>query len=334
MVPVPDMQKRLKSDLARILDPIDPYLKKVDEQIRLKLSTGVPLIDESALYLFEGGGKKIRASLVILSAGMRVEPSDEAIDLAAAAEIVHCASLIHDDIIDQSLLRRGVPTVSRRWGSRVAVLVGDYMYTTALKVAVGEGAYSLFPVLVAATSDMVKGELYQLEYSGIDRIDKRHYFTIIELKTARFMAACMKMGGAKGGFSNEESDVLYGAGLNMGFAFQIVDDALDVMDDSELTGKDGGNDFFEGKVTLPFLHLLEKADSAERARLVEYSKSPSAEGWGYVRSRIRDEGGVEYALEAARDYNRRFLEAMDAFPSSPYKDIILQLSKFLVERNY
>ena len=130
------MQKRLKSDLARILEPIEPYLKKVDDQIREKLSTGVPLIDESALYLFEGGGKKIRASLVILSSGMKAVPSNDAVDLAAAAEIVHCASLIHDDIIDQSLLRRGVPTVSRKWGSRVAVLVGDYMYTTALRVAV------------------------------------------------------------------------------------------------------------------------------------------------------------------------------------------------------
>lgn len=334
MVPAHDMQNRRKSDLARILEPIDPYLKKVDETIRRMLSTGVPLIDESALYLFDGGGKKIRASLVILSAGMRSEPSEEALDLAAAAEIVHCASLIHDDIIDQSLLRRGVPTVSRKWGSRVAVLVGDYMYTTALKVAVGEGARSMFPVLVAATGDMVKGELYQLEYSGIDRIDKRHYFTIIELKTARFMAACMKMGGVKGGFSDAQSDILYNAGLNLGFAFQIVDDALDVMDDSDVTGKDGGNDFFEGKVTLPFLHLLETADAAERARLVELSKSPTADGWVYVKGRIRDAGGVEYSLGVAMDYNRGLLEAMDAFPSSPFKDIILDLSKFLVERNY
>ncbi len=328
------MQKRLKSDLARILEPIEPYLKKVDDQIRQRLSTGVPLIDESALYLFEGGGKKIRASLLILSSGLKAEPSDDAVDLAAAAEIVHCASLIHDDIIDQSSLRRGVPTVSRKWGSTVAVLVGDYMYTTALRVAVGEGARSMFPVLVAATSDMVKGELYQLEYSGIDRIDKRHYFTIIELKTARFMAACMKMGGAKGGFSDEESDILYNAGLNLGFAFQIVDDALDVMDDSSTTGKDGGNDFMEGKVTLPFLHLMEIVDGDERSKLTECAKNPTPEGWEYVKKRIREAGAVEYSLEVALGYNRKLIDSMGMFPSSPYRDIILNLSKFLVERNY
>ncbi len=328
------MQKRLKSDLARILEPIEPYLKKVDDQIRERLSTGVPLIDDSAMYLFKGGGKKIRASLVILCSGLKAEPSGDAVDLAAAAEIVHCASLIHDDIIDQSLLRRGVPTVSRKWGSRVAVLVGDYMYTTALRVAVGEGARSMFPVLVAATSDMVKGELYQLEYAGIDRIDKHHYFTIIELKTARFMAACMKMGGVKGGFSEEESDILYNAGLNLGFAFQIVDDALDVMDDSAMTGKDGGNDFLEGKVTLPFLHLLENVDGDERSKLTEYAKNPTPEGWEYVRRRIREAGALEYSLEVAMGYNRKLIELMSTFPSSPCRDIILDLSKFLVERNY
>ena len=128
--------------------------------------------------------------------------------------------------------------------------------------------------------------------------------------------------------------IFYNAGLNLGFAFQIVDDALDVMDDSDVTGKDGGNDFFEGKVTLPFLHLLETVDAAERARLVELSKSPTADGWVYVKGRIRDAGGVEYSLGVAMDYNRGLLEAMDAFPSSPFKDIILDLSKFLVERNY
>ncbi len=328
------MQKPLKSDLARILEPIEPHLKKVDEQIRDRLSTGVPLIDESTRYLFEGGGKKIRASLVILSSGMKSGPPDEAIDLAAAAEIVHCASLIHDDIIDQSLLRRGVPTVSRKWGSRVAVLAGDYMYTTALRVAVGEGARSMFPVLVAATSDMVKGELYQLEYSGIDRIDKRHYFTIIELKTARFMAACMKMGGVKGGFSDEESDILYNAGLNLGFAFQIVDDALDVMDDSIRTGKDGGNDFYEGKVTLPLLHLLENVDGGERTKITEYMKTPTPEGWEYVKRRIQEAGAVEYSLDVAMGYNHRLMESMDTFAPSLYRDIILELSKFLVERKY
>lgn len=324
----------MKLKLADILRPIEPFLAKVDDEIKKQLLAGIPVLDESAMHLFAGGGKKIRASLIILSSGLSAPPSDDVIELAAAAEIIHCASLIHDDIIDQSELRRGLPTVSRKWGSRIAVLAGDYMYTRALGVAVDERRRDIFPTLVAATSDMVKGELYQIEYSRPDRISKKHYFTIIELKTARFMAACMKLGAVKGGMTPAEAEVLYNAGLNLGFAFQIVDDTLDVMDDATLTGKDAGNDFMEGKITLPFLHLLESVTDTERAGLIRDAGNPDAENWKKVRARIMESGAVRYCLDTAGEYTARMMECLETLPPSEYKSIIVELSKFLVERNF
>lgn len=328
------MRHDLRFELGEIVKPIEHHLKRVDDEIRRQLSTGIPILDESAYHLFERGGKKIRASLIILSSGLAAPPTDLVIELAAAAEIVHCASLIHDDIIDQSSVRRGVPTVSAKWGSRVAVLTGDYMYTKALGIAVGDQGRDVFPILVAATSDMVKGELYQLEYSSIDRITKEHYLTIIELKTARFMAACMKLGAVRGGMSPELADTLYTAGLNLGFAFQIVDDALDAAGSAAETGKDSGNDFLEGKITLPLLHLLEKSSAAERGELSSLAKNPDPARWETVRRKIRESGALEYCHSVAESYTGEFGKHMETVPDSPYKRIILNLAKFLVERNY
>lgn len=327
------MQKRLKVGLAEIFKPIENYLKRVDDKIKETLKTGIPVLDKSAFHLFEGGGKKIRASLVILSSGLKDAPPDDIIDIAAAAEIIHCASLVHDDIIDESAMRRGLPTVSRLWGSRVAVLAGDFMYTSALAIAGEKINRHLFPILVSATSDMVKGELYQIEYSQIDKVNKEHYFNIIDLKTARFMAACMKLGSVKGRMNEEENEILYNAGLNLGFAFQIVDDTLDVIDSNE-TGKMSGNDFFEGKITLPFLYLLEKADAGESEMLVNYFKHPSPENWEIVKNRIKETGAVAYCRSVADVYNKKAVEYLKLLPDSMNKDIILDLSRFLVERNF
>ncbi len=328
------MQGKLRKELSEILKPIEHHLQGVETEIKNQLSTGLSLLDSGAYHLFQTGGKRIRASLIILSGGLKGEISDSVVEMAAAAEIIHCASLIHDDIIDQSIIRRGIPTVSRVWGNKVAVLVGDYMYTRALGTAIGQKRRDIFPTLVRAAGDMVKGELYQLEFSNIDKINKEHYFNIIELKTARFMAACMMLGAALGGMDERECELLYGAGLNLGFAFQIVDDTLDVMDVHDQAGKASGNDFQDGKITLPLLHLLEAAGVEERETLIEYTKNPDSVRWEYVRKRIRESGAIDYCISIANQYNTRVIEALNMLAGSLYRDIILELSKFLVERNY
>lgn len=328
------MQMNVKNKLVEILGPIDPYMQRVDEEIKVKMKTGLSLIDDGAFHLFKKGGKKIRAALIILCSGLKNSIPDDVIEVAAAAEIVHAATLIHDDIIDESTMRRGELTVSKKYGNRVAVLVGDYLYTRALEVAVGSDRLDLFPIMVAATRDMVKGELYQIEYSSVDRITKEHYFRIIEMKTARFMAACAKLGGVKSRMSEEESERLYQFGLNLGFAFQIVDDTLDVVDTIGISGKDSGNDFINGKITLPFLHLLEVSGGKERKELEGFAKAPDARNWAIVRERIIGTGAVEHCIGISGDYVRKALNYLDFFQPSRYKDIILNLANFLLERNY
>ncbi len=328
------MGNNVKTSLAEILSPIDPLMARVDVEILEKMKTGISLIDEGAFHLFKKGGKKIRAALIILCSGLKNAIPDDVVEVAAAAEIVHAATLIHDDIIDGSIYRRGELTVAKKYGNRVAVLVGDYLYTRALEVAVGSDRLDLFPIMVAATRDMVKGELYQIEYSTIDRISKEHYYRIIEMKTARFMAACAKLGGVKAKMSEEESDVLYQFGLNLGFAFQIVDDTLDVVDMAGVTGKDTGNDFINGKITLPFLHLLEVSGPKEREELSALAAAPDENSWSRVRGRLIESGSVDHCIEVSTGYVKKALKYLDFFGTSLHKDIIVNLAGFLLERNY
>ncbi|HOT19055.1 MAG TPA: polyprenyl synthetase family protein [Spirochaetota bacterium] len=323
-----------RKDIHDILKPIEHYLMAVDETVKSKLYTGIDLLDDSSMHTFKKSGKKIRASMIILSGGLNNTIPDEIIDIACAAEIIHAASLVHDDIIDNADLRRGLPTVSRKYGPKVAVLAGDYMYTKALEIAVGNNRTDLFPIMVDATVEMVKGELYQIQYSDIDNITIDNYYRIIEMKTARFMAACAKLGAAVAKMNTQQSDVLYECGLQLGYAFQITDDAMDYLNAADITGKDAGNDFINGKITLPLLHLLEVADNKERALLKNYAKTPDNDNWNYVVSKAKEYNVVDYCISIASDYVKKAIEIISMFPDNQYKNILTELALFFVDRKY
>jgi geranylgeranyl pyrophosphate synthase len=321
-------------DIHDILKPIEHYLMAVDETVKSKLYTGIDLLDDSSMHTFKKSGKKIRASMIILSGGLNNTIPDEIIDIACAAEIIHAASLVHDDIIDNADLRRGLPTVSRKYGPKVAVLAGDYMYTKALEIAVGNNRTDLFPIMVDASVEMVKGELYQIQYSDIDNITIDNYYRIIEMKTARFMAACAKLGAAVAKMNTQQSDVLYECGLQLGYAFQITDDAMDYLNASDITGKDAGNDFINGKITLPLLHLLEVVDNKERLLLKNYAKTPDNNNWNYVVSKAKEYNVVDYCISIASDYVKKAIEIISMFPDNQYKNILTELALFFVDRKY
>lgn len=327
------MQKKVKSALKDIFKPIEDYLLRVDSEVIEKLKTGIPIMDNSSSHIFRRGGKKIRASLIILSSGLKGQIPEDIVNLAGAIEIVHGASLIHDDIIDQALLRRGDLTVSRKWGDKVAVLAGDYMFIKALEVAFHEDISKHYQEVISVALDMIKGELYQIEYSNIDLMNKEHYYNIIELKTARLMGNCARIGGTKSNMSDEECDSLYGFGLNLGLAFQIVDDTFDYVDD-KISGKDSGNDYFEGKITLPYLYLLEAASEYEKQMLIECAKTPNKENWIRVKEKINKYDAVKYSAGIAEEYISKAKPYLDIFPPSIYKDKLLDLADFFVEREF
>ncbi|HQL44645.1 MAG TPA: polyprenyl synthetase family protein [Spirochaetota bacterium] len=323
-----------RKDLNDILKPIEHYLMAVDEAVKSKLYTGIDLLDDSSMHTFKKSGKKIRASMIILSGGLNSTIPDDIIDIACAAEIIHAASLVHDDIIDNADLRRGLPTVSRKYGPKVAVLAGDYMYTKALEIAVGNNRTDLFPIMVDATVEMVKGELYQIQYSDIDSITIDNYYRIIEMKTARFMAACAKLGAAVAKMNTQQSDVLYDCGMQLGYAFQITDDAMDYLNAADITGKDAGNDFINGKITLPLLHLLTMVDSQERLLLKNYTKTPDNNNWNYVVSKAKEYNVVDYCISIASNYVKKAMEIIAMFPDNQYKTVLTELALFLVDRKY
>lgn len=324
----------MADQLKNILSPISGKLGMVDKSIKRHLETGVSIIDGSAMHLFSSGGKKIRASLVLLCSGLKSEIPEGAIDLAAAVEIIHAASLIHDDIIDKSFMRRGNVSVPGKYGDKVAVLAGDYMYSTAVNIAVRENNRGILSSIADATKEMTKGELYQIEYSNLDAITEERYYAIIERKTGRLMAASCQIGGLKSECSERESAALYNAGLNMGYAFQIVDDTFDFVDSSEITGKDVGNDFRDGKITLPFIYILKNGTAVEKQAIGKFATDPDNADWEEVKSLVRNSGAFEYSIKAARGFADAARENLAVFPGGDNLDIINNLIDFIVERNY
>lgn len=324
----------MSDSLKNILAPLSVHLERVDQSIKKHLETGVPIIDSSAMHLFSKGGKKIRASLVILSAGLRGEISERVIDLAAAVEIIHAASLVHDDIIDKSFLRRGDLAVHSKYGDKVAVLAGDYMYSTAVNIAVRNSSEKILESISNSTKEMVKGELYQMEYSNIDKISEEHYYNIIDRKTGRLMASSAYIGAVEAGCSDGECDALYNMGLELGYAFQIVDDTFDFSDSSDVTGKDIGNDFRDGKITLPFIYILKNGTPGERDYIRKFSQSPDDADWESIKRMIRSSGAFSFSLSRAKEYAESAKKRIEIFDNSDNKGIIEDLISFVVERDY
>ena len=329
---MPPLTDKPTRTIKEILSPVEPYLRAVDEDIKLKLRTDVPLINDGAMHLFKSGGKMVRAALVILSSGLKGPVPDKTVMIAGAAEIVHAATLIHDDIIDKAFLRRGDISVSEKWGNKVAVLVGDFMYTTGLDIVVCDGNPALFPVIVAGTSDMVQGELYQLQYSNIDSINEEHYFKIIELKTARFMAACVKLGAVKASCPQKECDELYSFGLNLGMAFQIIDDMLDFTSIGSDTGKDASNDIIDGKITLPLLYLINRSTPEDSKAVMEFCRNPNLESMPDIIKRLENSGAFEFCREKATVYINNALEILSPYPESKFKNVLIELAHFFLYR--
>jgi len=324
------MSDRLKNILA----PLSGDLERVNNSIKKHLETGVPLIDNSSMHLFAKGGKNIRASLVILTAGLKGGSSERVIDLAAAVEIIHAASLVHDDIIDKSFLRRGDLSVPSKFGDKVAVLAGDYMYSTAVNIAVKNNHAAILESISDSTKEMVKGELYQMEYSNVDKISEDQYYNIINRKTGRLMATSAYIGAVEGGCSEEECDALFNMGLELGYAFQIVDDTFDFSDSSDVTGKDIGNDFKDGKITLPFIYILKNGTTEEREYIKQFSLAPDEADWDSIKNMIHSSGAFSFSLNKAKEYAERAKKRIEIFDNSDNKGIIEDLISFVVERNY
>jgi octaprenyl-diphosphate synthase len=309
-------------------------LKAVDEVIRHRLDSDVVLIRQIADYIIGGGGKRLRPALVVLSARACGYEGRDHHELAAVVEFIHTATLLHDDVVDESGLRRGQATANALFGNAAAVLVGDFVYSRAFQMMVGIRNMKVLQVLADATNVIAEGEVLQLMNCRNPDVDEDGYLQVIRYKTAKLFEAATRLGAILGGTPAHVEDAMASYGAHLGTAFQLIDDVLDYSGDHALIGKNVGDDLAEGKATLPLIYAM-KHGSREQAQLVRRAiEHGGLDELGAVLDAIRTSGALDYARNQARAEAAAACTALDALPRSNYRDYLLQLTDFAVTRTF
>ena len=309
-------------------------MQAVDEVIRSRLHSDVVLIRQVAEYIIGGGGKRLRPALVILSAGAFGYRGNHHHELAAVVEFIHTATLLHDDVVDESALRRGRPTSNSLFGNAASVLVGDFVYSRAFQMMVGADDMRVLQVLADATNVIAEGEVLQLMNCRNADIDERGYLQVIRYKTAKLFEASTRLGAILGraGAGAEEAIATYG--MHLGTAFQLIDDVLDYSGDQKVIGKNVGDDLAEGKATLPLIYAIKHGTSAQAALIRRAIEQGGGEELSAVLDAIRDTGALDYAREQARAESGAARDALSFLPNSKHRDYLIQLADFAVTRSY
>jgi octaprenyl-diphosphate synthase len=306
----------------------------VDRVIRERLHSDVALIRQVAEYIIGSGGKRLRPAILILSAGAFGYRGTHHHDLAAVIEFIHTATLLHDDVVDESALRRGRATANSLFGNAASVLVGDFVYSRSFQIMVSMDNMRVLKVLADATNIIAEGEVLQLMNCNNPDIDERRYLQVIRYKTAKLFEAATRLGAILGGASQEDEDAVGSYGTHLGTAFQLIDDVLDYSGDQTTTGKNVGDDLAEGKATLPLIYAMEHG-TAEQAALIRGAiEQGGLADLSAVLAAIKQTGAIEYARRQAEAESRTAGEALARLPDTPYRDYMLQLADFAVTRTY
>jgi octaprenyl-diphosphate synthase len=316
-----------------IFDLLRDDLSAIEREFGRDTVSNVSAITEIGEYLRGGGGKRIRPALLLLSSKLFNYSGRSVIRLGAVVEIIHTATLVHDDIIDEAQTRRGRASANTQWGNSKCVLAGDWLYMQSFKIAVQERNFRVLDSLIDLTQAMVEGELLQMEKLG-KMISAEEHFDLIYRKTACLFSVCMRMGAIVAGASEEEEEKLAAYGKNVGLAFQIVDDVLDLTATASVLGKPVGSDLREGKVTLAVIHALERCSKGERAMIetVLRERAFRSVTLDQVLDILTRYGSVDYATARASEYSQAARDNLAAFPDSEIKRALLWVPEFVVER--
>jgi octaprenyl-diphosphate synthase len=316
-----------------VFDLLRDDLVAIELELGREAASGVSTITEIAEYLREGGGKRIRPSLLLLSAHLLGYSGFGAIRLGAVVELVHTATLVHDDIIDEAQIRRGRPAANTQWGNSMCVLAGDWLYMQAFKIAVQERNFRILDVLIELTQQMVEGELLQMEKLG-KLISLQEHLDLIYRKTACLFSVCMRVGGILGGATEQQEERLGQYGRDLGLAFQIVDDVLDLTASESVLGKPVASDLREGKATMAVIHALERCTAAERRQIetVLHDRAFNGVTHADILTILNRYGSLEYASQEAARYAESAREAICIFPDSEIKRALLWAPEFVVAR--
>jgi octaprenyl-diphosphate synthase len=314
--------------LPHILDLIADDMARVDTLIRQRLSSEVALIDQIGAHIVHAGGKRLRPALVLLSAAALGRRDAQVDLLAATIEFIHTATLLHDDVVDASGLRRGRKTANALWGNEAAVLAGDFLYSRAFQLMVEVGRMPVMQVMADATNAIAEGEVLQLLNLGDPNADEARYLRVIELKTARLFEAGCRVGAIGADATAEQIEAAAQFGHHLGMAFQLVDDILDYVADPAESGKAVGTDLAEGKPTLPLIHARDHSDAATRILIEQAIEKGTVNDFEKVLAAIESSQAIPYTRALAEAHGAKAAEALDRLPASPSQQAMRSLIAF------
>ena len=331
------LKNQINNSYYLLKESVENKLLLVEEKIKFKLSSDVELVQKMTNYHITTGGKRLRALLTLGSAKMcGYSNGTRDINLAACVELIHSATLMHDDVIDNGSIRRGKKTLNKVWDNHSSVLVGDYLLSRCFEMMVEDGNLEVLKLLSSTSSKIAQGEVLQLQHQGeVDMLEET-YLKIISAKTAELFAASTKVGAILSGIKNKEKEALEFYGRNLGLTFQIADDTLDYNSELKLFGKKIGKDFFECKVTLPIILLFQKANNQEKARLKDiFSKNIRDEkDLSYSLSLIKKYEVIKLCYQKAQHYINLASSSLSLFNDSEEKNILENLTFFSLSRNF
>jgi octaprenyl-diphosphate synthase len=319
-----------------ILELVQEDLRKVEREIDLELMASVGAVTSIGKYLSGSGGKRLRPILLLLSCKLIGETNASAIRMAAIVEMIHTATLVHDDIIDVAETRRGKPSTNVIWGNHTSVLAGDWLYMQAFQIALRERNFHILDILIGLTQMMVEGELLQLERIGKVDISEADYMELVDRKTASLFSACARLGAVVGGADDRVEQKLSDFAWNLGIAFQLTDDILDFTARETTLGKPVGSDLREGKVTLPLIYALEGEDREGRAMVdtVLRTRSYDEVSVQRIRAFIERQDGVERARKRAESFAEKARTILQEFPESPYQRALAAVTDLVTDRDH
>jgi octaprenyl-diphosphate synthase len=331
------LKKEINNSYLELKNLVGNKLDNVNQQIKYKLASEINLIHKMTDYHLKSGGKRIRPLLTLASAKLcGYSDGVRDINMAACVELIHNATLLHDDVIDSSSLRRGIKTSNSIWGNQSSILVGDYLLSRCFEMMVEDGSIEILKLLSSTSSKIAQGEVMQLEYKGEADILEETYFNIINLKTASLFAAATKVGACIANKNKKEKDALESYGKNIGLAFQIADDALDYFSTKTIFGKEIGKDFYEGKTTLPLIIIYQKGNNEERNFLIEIFKKEkrNEDDFSETLALINKYKAVQESFKRAEYFVNISYNALNIFSPSKEKTILQNLTSFSLERSF
>jgi octaprenyl-diphosphate synthase len=323
------------SRTERLLELIAPKLQLVEEELQRNFQSNIKTINEVGEHILGGGGKRLRPALLLLVSKMLRYDGYRDVVYGAVVELIHTATLVHDDIIDEAAIRRGRTSINYRWGNNLTVLVGDYLYTHSMSLALAEGNLDILRLLSSVTIRMIEGEILGLEQNGRPELSTDDYFDIVGRKTAALFGACCRIPAFLVDATENAATSLFNYGFNLGVCFQLIDDLLDFTSSTEVLGKPALSDLKEGKLTLPLILAMPRATPPERDLITRIAASKSFESIdpAEVGAIVRKYDALDETRAIARDYASRARAALEPFPDSAAKETLDMALDFVLERD-